>query len=129
MERFKFNSHRTAILGVVVFALVTLSGCGGGKPENETLKIAVFGSAEAKLDMKKPASQKLFEGLPLSIAPEVKPLVNAKEHDVRIDVTHEKVQVADGVSFTAWTFGGKLPGPVLHVRQGVLRCQEDQTHP
>lgn len=28
------------------------------------------------------------------------------------------IQLADGVSFQAWTFGGTVPGPVVHVKQG-----------
>ena len=123
MEHSRRNRNHlpaTAILVLAAIAgIVILWGCGG-RSESATLKNAVYGSPDAKLDMKKPTSQKLFDGLPLSIAPEVKPLVNAKEHDVRIDVTHEQVQVTEGVSFTAWTFGGKLPGPIIHVKQGDL---------
>lgn len=28
------------------------------------------------------------------------------------------IAIADGVQFAAWTFGGTVPGPVVHVRQG-----------
>ncbi|WP_417659901.1 multicopper oxidase domain-containing protein [Pseudidiomarina sp.] len=41
-----------------------------------------------------------------------------KEHEVRMDVFSQKVEVAPGVSYNAWTFGGSVPGPVLHVREG-----------
>lgn len=41
-----------------------------------------------------------------------------KTHDVRMDVFSQKVEVAPGVSYSAWTFGGSVPGPVLHVREG-----------
>ena len=118
LNKFRHSTVAVLVLSVTVTTLF-FSGCGG-KSESATLKNAVYGSPPAKLDMKKPTSQKLFEGLPLSIAPEVKPLVNAREHEVRIDVTHEMVQITDDVKFMAWTFGGKLPGPVLHVRQGDL---------
>jgi nitrite reductase (NO-forming) len=102
------------IAGIFIFGI---SGCNSSRA-NQALKNAVYGSEKAKLSMTPTTSAKLYEGLPLSVAPEVNPLVNAKEHQVRIDVTHTEIQVTDGVSFTAWTFGGLLPGPVLHVRQG-----------
>ena len=41
-----------------------------------------------------------------------------KTHNVRMDVFSQKVEVAPGVSYSAWTFGGSVPGPVLHVREG-----------
>lgn len=41
-----------------------------------------------------------------------------KTHDVRMDVFSQKIEVAPGVSYSAWTFGGSVPGPVLHVREG-----------
>ncbi|WP_224797338.1 multicopper oxidase domain-containing protein [Idiomarina abyssalis] len=41
-----------------------------------------------------------------------------KTHDVRMDVFSQQVEVAPGVSYSAWTFGGSVPGPVLHVREG-----------
>lgn len=41
-----------------------------------------------------------------------------KEHHVRMDVISQKVEIAPGVSYTAWTFGGSVPGPTLHVREG-----------
>ncbi len=40
--------------------------------------------------------------------------------EFRIPITHGTVQVADGVSYTGWTFGGTVPGPVIRVRQGDL---------
>lgn len=41
-----------------------------------------------------------------------------REHKVRMDVFAQQVEVAPGVSYAAWTFGGSVPGPTLHVREG-----------
>ena len=41
-----------------------------------------------------------------------------KTHDIRMDVFSQKIEVAPGVTYSAWTFGGSVPGPVLHVREG-----------
>ncbi len=39
---------------------------------------------------------------------------------VRLDLTHSTVSIAPGIHYDAWTFGGTVPGPVIHVRQGQL---------
>jgi nitrite reductase (NO-forming) len=41
-----------------------------------------------------------------------------REHEVRLDVVVQSVEIAPGIRFDAWVFGGTLPGPVLHVREG-----------
>lgn len=41
-----------------------------------------------------------------------------RTHQVRIDVLTQRIEVAPGVRYNAWTFGGVVPGPVLHVREG-----------
>jgi nitrite reductase (NO-forming) len=38
--------------------------------------------------------------------------------DVHIEATDTSVAIANGVDYQAWTFGGSVPGPILHVRQG-----------
>jgi nitrite reductase (NO-forming) len=38
--------------------------------------------------------------------------------DVTLSATDTNVSIAAGVGYQAWTFGGTVPGPVLHVRQG-----------
>lgn len=37
---------------------------------------------------------------------------------VTIAATDTTVEIANGVTYRAWTFGGTVPGPALHVRQG-----------
>jgi nitrite reductase (NO-forming) len=39
-------------------------------------------------------------------------------HRLRLEISHATVTVAPGVTYAAWTFGGRVPGPALHVRQG-----------
>ncbi|HJP97300.1 MAG TPA: multicopper oxidase domain-containing protein, partial [Rhodanobacteraceae bacterium] len=38
--------------------------------------------------------------------------------DVHLVATDHSVTIANGVDYQAWTFGGTVPGPILHVRQG-----------
>ena len=41
------------------------------------------------------------------------PVVN-----VHLGISHRVVSIAPGITYDAWTFGGGVPGPVIHVRQG-----------
>lgn len=38
--------------------------------------------------------------------------------EVKFDVTHRLIAISPSISYTAWTFGNTVPGPVLRVRQG-----------
>jgi nitrite reductase (NO-forming) len=40
--------------------------------------------------------------------------------EFRIPMTHETIEIANGVKYTGWTFGHTVPGPVIRVRQGDL---------
>ncbi len=37
-----------------------------------------------------------------------------------IPITDDSVEIADGVKYVGWTFGGTVPGPVIRVREGDL---------
>jgi nitrite reductase (NO-forming) len=39
---------------------------------------------------------------------------------VRLDIRHSTLSIAPGIKYDAWTFGGTVPSPVIHVRQGQL---------
>lgn len=56
----------------------------------------------------------------LTMLPNLKPLdyEGNKHHEVRLDAMVQEIEVADGVRYRAWTFGGTVPGPVLHVKEG-----------
>jgi nitrite reductase (NO-forming) len=43
--------------------------------------------------------------------------VGAVAH-VRLDISHGTVSIAPGIKYDAWTFGGTVPGPVIHVHVG-----------
>lgn len=47
------------------------------------------------------------------------PLIgNDTSVSVTLAATDATVEIASGVQYQAWTFGGTVPGPILHVRQG-----------
>ncbi|MCI0531967.1 MAG: multicopper oxidase domain-containing protein [candidate division Zixibacteria bacterium] len=111
--------HWLALFVLATALLFLAAGCGGeGVSKGLDTSEMVYGSPESQLTMEKPATSKLYEGSALSFAPDAGRVPNARVHEVRLDVTHSLVEVTEGVSFMAWTFGGTLPGPVLRVRQG-----------
>lgn len=56
----------------------------------------------------------------VTMLPNLKPLDydGNKHHEIRLDAMVQEIEVADGVRYRAWTFGGMVPGPVVHVREG-----------
>ncbi len=46
------------------------------------------------------------------------PAGGAHLKEFRIPITHDTVEIAPGVRYAGWTFGGTVPGPAIRVRQG-----------
>lgn len=54
----------------------------------------------------------------------LRPVSRAALKEFRIPIRDATVQVAAGVSYRGWTFGGTVPGPVIRVREGdVVRIR------
>jgi len=72
------------------------------------------------------------ETAPLTFAPEV-PAPITRSHASRVVVDMEVIEVvkelADGVQYTFWTFGGEAPGPMVRVREGDLVEFNLHNHP
>ncbi len=59
----------------------------------------------------------------LTEAPNVPPPITRKHATkviVELETIEKKVTLADGVEYTAWTFGGSVPGHFIRVREGDL---------
>ena len=50
----------------------------------------------------------------------VAPVSKAATKEFRIPMTHDTIEIAKGVRYVGWTFGGTVPGPVIRVREGDL---------
>lgn len=50
----------------------------------------------------------------------VQPVGEARIKEFRIPMTHDTIEISNGVRYVGWTFGGTVPGPVIRVRQGDL---------
>ncbi|HEY7465415.1 MAG TPA: hypothetical protein VIB47_01855, partial [Dehalococcoidia bacterium] len=61
-------------------------------------------------------SGKVKEALPAAL----EPAAAGTTRQVTLDVVDTTLEIGGGVEYQAWTFGGRVPGPVVHVRQGDL---------
>jgi nitrite reductase (NO-forming) len=48
----------------------------------------------------------------------LEPVAPGNVHDLTLEATEEVLEVAGGVKYQAWTFGGSVPGPVIHLKVG-----------
>lgn len=97
---------------MVAVMLLLLTACNSDPMDYEK----TYGSPEAVVTTEE-MPENVIEG-PLSYAPNVPAAADGKEVDVRIDVQHKKITVANNAQFWAWTFGDSIPGPVLRVKVG-----------
>ncbi len=57
---------------------------------------------------------------PQEFDPVVPPVLPGKVHDIDLPIRDVTIEVAPGRTVAAWTFGGTVPGPVIHVTVGDL---------
>jgi nitrite reductase (NO-forming) len=55
---------------------------------------------------------------PQEFDPVVPPVLAGDVHDIDLPIRDVTIEVAPGQTVAAWTFGGTVPGPVIHVKVG-----------
>ena len=55
---------------------------------------------------------------PAPVVARLAPAERTRLHKIRLEMNHTTVTIARDVQYAGWTFGGTVPGPMLHVRQG-----------
>lgn len=68
----------------------------------------------------------------LTLPPEVPPPITRSHNTkmiVKLEVVEKKMPIADGVTYTFWTFGGTVPGKFIRVKQGDLVQFHLMNHP
>ncbi len=102
---------------ILVFSFVTaFSACQKKEKAGEDLNTEIIGETNAIL----------------THAPEVPPHITAKHNTkviVNLEVIEKTMRLADGVNYTFWTFGGKVPGSFIRIRQGDLVEFHLHNHP
>jgi len=108
-------------LSTLVMILIVLLGAGQATAQSQEFMIdgMTFGMHEAVVFTED------YDGPPVvgdhfTMLPNLAPLdyEGNKHHEVRLDAMVQQIEVASGVRYNAWTFGGVVPGPTLHVREG-----------
>jgi nitrite reductase (NO-forming) len=87
-----------AVLGVGAF---TLAGA-----RDTSFEVVDFNTREA-------ATQPAYDA-------RLAPASNAHLKEFIIPITHDTIEIAGGVKYEGWTFGGTVPGPTIRVREGDL---------
>ena len=117
---------------IVMSLVIALTGCSRRSDRYD----------EARMDLHpKPATLSesrhtgaFLSGGALSIVPAVGKLGADPVKTIQIDVVDRVIEIAPGVLFNAWTFGGQVPGPVVHARVGdrirfSMTNRSDETMP
>lgn len=93
-----------------------LSACSSGSSDRTNLNEKIVGEETAQL----------------TDAPNVPPAIsrkNATKVIIHLEVKELEGQLADGVRYTFWTFGGKVPGKFMRIREGDLVEFHLDNHP
>lgn len=108
-------------LTAAVVTVVTLTSCYGKTPspvaESTTRPVDTGGSLRG--DFGPPQGEPVRAAL--TSPPNVPPATNRKVPArviVELEVVEVDMEIAEGVKYTFWTFGGTVPGSFIRVRQG-----------
>ncbi len=109
---------RTLFLSTAI-TLLALTGCGKNLPTATAAPSGNEASASVVGDFGPPQGQVVHAIL--TSPPNVPPPTN-RHHPSKVIVTLEVIEkempIADGTTYTFWTFGGTVPGSFIRVRQG-----------
>src|SRR5437867_10446749 len=90
--------------GAIAIALASLAAVGGSGPPQ--VEVTDFATAPR-------ATQPVYDA-------RLSPASSAPVKEFRIPIRDATVEIAKGVTYKSWTFGGTVPGPVVRVREGDL---------
>src|SRR5215831_7505690 len=105
---FLTREDRIALLLVVSAALV---GCSKTSDRYDESKMDLKPKPAALSDVRHTGA--FLAGNALSIVPTVGRLENDAVKTIQIDVVDRVIEIAPGIHFNAWTFGGHVPGPIV----------------
>ena len=99
-------SSRPFLIGALLAGSAGLVGFGAAGRQGDAVEYTDFGQVRTPTE-------------PAFVAA-VEPPSAAPIKEFRIPITHETIEIAKGVTYEGWTFGGTVPGPVIRVREGDL---------
>ncbi|HEX6643235.1 MAG TPA: multicopper oxidase domain-containing protein [Gemmatimonadales bacterium] len=121
--------HRTLILALLLAAVSCRPAQDEGRAADDTNQatrdIGLPQSRAAHPDTNPPADVSHGEApvggadaAPPPVSAVLEPVERRRLHRLRLEMTHTTVQIAPGKTYSAWTFGDQVPGPVLRATQG-----------
>lgn len=124
MKKQKLNFNLRVFYPFIFLLITGLAGCGSKaaektyRPESVTTnsKMKIFGEEEAIL----------------TAPPLVPPPVGnrpAKKLYMEMEIIEKEAEMADGVTYMYWTFGGSVPGSFIRTRVGDLVEFKVKNHP
>jgi nitrite reductase (NO-forming) len=119
MRRYRFSTLLLVIVSALAGLGVAVLAQGlRARSSNPSPSAKVFGTPPATVFHEDYAGPPVV-GRNLTRVPELATLEPGnRTHEVRVDIVAAELEIAPGVRYQAWTFGGAVPGPVLHVREG-----------
>src|SRR2546428_2475699 len=102
--RSRVMNGRILMGGAIAVALASLAAVGfSGSPQVE---VTDFATAPR-------GTQPVYDA-------RLAPVSSVPVKEFRIPIRDATVEIAKGVTYKSWTFGGTVPGPVIRVREGDL---------
>jgi nitrite reductase (NO-forming) len=129
MTRFRLSPRLfpAGLVAVLLVGLLVVAGCrlaANGSPDAPpVVRATVPGPSGVNHQAPVLPPIRGVEQAVITVAPNVPPPIT-RNHATRVVVRMETVELvkelADGVTYTMWTFNGEVPGPFVRVREGDL---------
>ena len=122
------------LMSLCLITCMALTGCqktaaNSGTPEPEPAeKPAESTKKLAPIDIASLPKENAVLGIPPQAAPPITRNAPARVV-VDLEVIEKKSEIAEGVTYTYWTFGGTVPGPMIRVRRGDFVEFHLKNHP
>lgn len=116
MKQHTIKRHTLAILLAAVFSLAACGQDAAEKPTETAAASTQAASTAGSSDKALPVIDAV-----LTQAPNVPPAIDrdyAAKVVVKMETVEKVMQMADGVEYMYWTFGGDVPGQFIRVREG-----------
>ncbi len=125
----KKNSRLPSLAGAIAILSATIASACQQAPAVPVVDAAAP-SASPSAELGPPEGPSIEA--PLTFAPDVPPPTQRKKPAkvvVHLEVKEVEMPISDGVKYTFWTFGGRVPGKFIRVRQGDVVEFHLQNHP
>ena len=118
-------------LAALIASVFALAACGQSADKAEAPAPAASGASQQAAAQEPQGELPVIDAV-VTHAPDVPPPIDrdhAAKVVVKIEVLEKVMQMADGVDYKYWTFGGDVPGQFIRVREGDQVEVQFSNHP